>query len=119
MRMKTDAAAREGSEIKMNTATYYKEGRGFISVWFDLLTISSMRFQWDKGLYILSFGIAVYGVFGKLRPPCANAAGKVDGMVEIIYDLQNMPGAMNSWAWVTVVSRGFALFAMFIYLTSR
>jgi len=48
----------------------------------------------------------------KLRRP-ALFGGKVDGMVEIIYDLQNMPGAMKQLALVTVFT-WFALFSMFI-----
>ena len=111
----TDAAAKEGSEIKMNTATYYKEG-AVLSVFGLIFSYLVYSLQWDKGLYILSFGIAVYGVL-QIAAALRHAAGKVDGMVEIIYDLQNMPGAMKQLALVTMFT-WFALFAMFIYLTS-
>jgi maltose/moltooligosaccharide transporter len=72
--------------------------------------------HWDKALYILSFGIAGYGVF-QLLAALRYSMGKVDGLVEIIYDLKNMPKTMAQLALVTVLT-WFGLFAMFIYANS-
>ena len=72
--------------------------------------------HWDKGLYILSFGVAFYGVL-QIAAAIRYSLGKMDGMVEIIYDLQNMPKTMKQLALVTLFT-WFALFAMFIYTTS-
>ena len=72
--------------------------------------------HWDKGLYILSFGIAFYGAL-QIAAAVRYSLGKMDGMVEIIYDLQNMPKTMKQLALVTLFT-WFALFAMFIYTTS-
>ncbi len=110
-----DAAAREGSEIKLNTATYYKEG-AVLLVSGLIFTYLVKTLNWYQGLYILSFGIAVYGAL-QLAAAKRYAIGKIDGMVEIIYDLQNMPKTMKQLALVTVFT-WFGLFAMFIYTTS-
>ena len=74
-----------------------------------------MRFI-GTGLYILSIGVAFYGVL-QIAAAIRCSLGKVDGMVEIIYDLQNMPKTMKQLALVTLFT-WFALFAMFIYTTS-
>jgi len=109
-----DAAAKQGSDIELKTSTYYTEG-AFLLVAGLILTYLVKALSWYPGLYILSFGIAVYGVL-QLAAAKRYAMGKVGGMVEIIYDLQNMPKTMKQLALVTVFT-WFALFAMFIYTT--
>lgn len=111
----TDAAAKEGSEIKLNTRAYYTEG-AVLLVFGLIFTYLTKTLGWYQGLYILSFGIAIYGV---LQLAAANrySLGKIGGMVEIIYDLKNMPKTMKQLALVTVFT-WFGLFAMFIYTTS-
>jgi maltose/moltooligosaccharide transporter len=111
----TDAAAKEGSEIKLNTATYYTEG-AVLLVFGLIFTYLVKTFSWYQGLYILSFGISIYGVL-QLAAAKRFSMGKIGGMVEIIYDLKNMPTTMKQLALVTVFT-WFALFAMFIYSTS-
>jgi maltose/moltooligosaccharide transporter len=74
------------------------------------------RLDWYQGLYILSFGLAVYGAL-QIAAAKRYALGKVDALVEIIHDLQNMPATMKQLALVTLFT-WFALFAMFIYTTS-
>jgi maltose/moltooligosaccharide transporter len=110
----TDAAAREGSEVKLNTGAYYAEGAALL-VCGLLFTSLVHRFNWYQGLYILSFGIALYGAL-LLAAAKRYSLGKIGGMVEIVYDLQNMPRTMKQLALVTVFT-WFALFAMFIYST--
>jgi maltose/moltooligosaccharide transporter len=74
------------------------------------------QYAWDKGLYILSFGAAVYGVL-QLFVAAAYRAGKRGGLVELLYDLNNMPGPMRQLAWAQMCT-WFALFAFFIYSTA-
>jgi maltose/moltooligosaccharide transporter len=111
----TDAAAKEGSEIKLNTARYYAEGAVLLVLGL-LFTYLVKQLGWYQGLYILSFGISVYGAL-QLAAAKRYSTGKIGGMVEIIYDLKNMPKTMKQLAVVTVFT-WFALFAMFIYMTS-
>ena len=112
----TDAAAKEGSEIKLNTAAYYAEGA--------VLLVSGLIFYLSRK----SASVGIRGsIFCRSALPftalCRLAAakrysmGKIGGMVEIIYDLKNMPKTMKQLALVTVFT-WFALFAMFIYTTS-
>jgi maltose/moltooligosaccharide transporter len=111
----TDAAAKAGAEIKLNTARYYAEGAVLLA--FGLIfTWLIKELGWYQGLYILSFGISVYGAL-QLAAARRYTMGKIGGMVEIVYDLKNMPKTMKQLAWVTVFT-WFALFAMFIYSTS-
>ncbi|MCU0770381.1 MAG: MFS transporter [Verrucomicrobia bacterium] len=111
----TDAAAKEGSEIKLIPRTYYLEGGVLVAVGV-VLTYLVRSLAWYQGLYILSFGIAFYGAL-QIAAALRYSAGKIGGMVEIIYDLQNMPKTMKQLALVTLFT-WFALFAMFIYTTS-
>jgi maltose/moltooligosaccharide transporter len=71
---------------------------------------------WDKALYILSFGAAFYGVL-QLVAARRCGAGKKRGLAELVYDLDNMPGAMKQLAWAQMFT-WFALFAFFIYSTA-
>jgi maltose/moltooligosaccharide transporter len=111
----TDAAAREGSGIKLNSSSYYAEGAVLLVLGL-IVTCLVKEFNWYQGLYILSFGISVYGAL-QLAAARRYSMGKIGGMVEIIYDLKNMPKTMKQLALVTVFT-WFALFAMFIYSTS-
>jgi maltose/moltooligosaccharide transporter len=110
-----DAAAKEGSEITLNVQTYRTAGTALLL--FGLVfTFLVKGLGWYQGLYILSIGISLYGAL-QLEAARRCSQGKVDGMVEIIYDLNNMPATMKQLALVTVFT-WFALFAMFIYTTS-
>lgn len=72
--------------------------------------------SWDKALYILSFGAAFYGVLQAVAARRC-AAGKKRGLAELVYDLNNMPGAMKQLALAQMFT-WFALFAFFIYSTA-
>ncbi len=71
---------------------------------------------WDRGLYILSFGAAAYGLL-QLVAAQRYRAGKKRGLVELMHDLNNMPGPMRQLALAQVFT-WFALFAFFIYATA-
>jgi maltose/moltooligosaccharide transporter len=110
-----DRAAREGSEIRLNTKEYYMEG--LILVLAGLIfTFFIGKYDWDKELYILSIGVPVYGIIQWVSA-LRFKNGKIGGMVEIIYDLKNMPKTMKQLAVVQFFT-WFALFSMFIYSTS-
>jgi len=110
-----EAASKEGSGIQMTTKTYYIEGAVLVVAGL-ILTYLVKSLGWYQGLYILSFGIALYGLL-QIVAARRYTLGKIDGLVEIIYDLQNMPATMKQLALVTVFT-WFSLFAMFIYTTS-
>ncbi|HEX8924263.1 MAG TPA: MFS transporter, partial [Terriglobales bacterium] len=108
-------ATSEQSEIKLNTLSCYRQG-GVLIVLGIVLTYVVKAFDWYQGLYILSFGAAMYGVM-QLVAAQRYSVGKVGGMVEIIDDLQHMPATMKQLAVITMLT-WFAMFAMFIYSTS-
>lgn len=69
----------------------------------------------EKELYVLSFGIAVFGIF-QLIAAAFHSAKKENGMVEIMDDLNHLPETMKKLAVVQFFS-WFALFSMWIYST--
>src|SRR5208283_2676089 len=110
----TDAAAKEGDELRLDPAKYYTSGVALL-ISGMIFTFLVKHFTWDKALYILSFGTAIYGIF-QLIAAKLFIAGMKRGLVEIIYDLNNMPKTMRQLAWVTLFT-WFAMFAWFIYCT--
>jgi maltose/moltooligosaccharide transporter len=72
--------------------------------------------HWDKGLYILSFGASGYGML-QLAAAWRYRAGQHHGLVELMHDLNNMPGPMRQLALAQMFT-WFALFAFFIYSTA-
>lgn len=71
---------------------------------------------WDKGLYILSFGACGYGLL-QIVAALRYRAGRKRGLVELMHDLNNMPGPMKQLA-LAQMATWFALFAFFIYATA-
>ncbi len=110
----SDAAAKEGDAIDLNTGKYSASGMMLIIVGL-IFTFGVKHFAWDKPLYILSVGIGVYGALQLLSAQLFTA-GRRRGLVEIVYDLNNMPKAMRQLALVTTFT-WFAMFAWFIYCT--
>jgi maltose/moltooligosaccharide transporter len=109
------SAALEESETRLNTSACYREGLVLL-VLGGIFSAVVRVLNWYQGLYILSFGIAIFGVL-QLVAAKRSTMGKFDGMVEIIQDLRNMPSTMKQLAVVTMLT-WFAMFAMFIYSTS-
>jgi maltose/moltooligosaccharide transporter len=111
----TDDAAKEGDEMLLNTKKYY--GTGSIYMILGLIaTCIVYHFDWDKALYILSIAISAYGIL-QLITARLFVAGHRSGLVEIIYDMNNMPKGMTQLALVTLFT-WFSLFAMWIYSTN-
>ena len=105
----------EETDFTLDTKRYYSSGAlllfGGVAVSFAIRLL-----LWDKALYILSFGAAFYGVL-QLVAARRCGAGKKRGLAELVYDLDNMPGAMKQLAWAQMFT-WFALFAFFIYSTA-
>jgi maltose/moltooligosaccharide transporter len=102
-------------EVTLDSKKYY--GVGALLLLGGLGASFAIRqLAWDKSLYILSFGASFYGVV-QMAAAARFAAGKKKGLVELVYDFNNMPGAMRQLALAQLFT-WFALFAFFIYATS-
>ncbi len=108
-------APAEDSEVRLNTGACYRQGAALIAIGV-VFTYIVKALDWYQGLYILSFGVAIFGAL-QLAAAKRFSMGKIDGMVEIIHDLRDMPSTMKQLAMVTMLT-WFAMFAMFIYSTS-
>ncbi len=97
-------------------ARRYQVGGAVLLAIGVVATILIQALAWDKGLYILSCGVGAYGML-QLVAAWRYRGGSRDGLVEIIYDLNNMPAAMRQLSLAQVFT-WFALFAFFIYATS-
>jgi len=111
----TNAAAKEGGEITLTAKKYYIEGLVLVVIGL-VFTYVINKFKWDQALYILSFGIPFYGIIQWVAA-MRYSKGKTGGLVEIIYDLKNMPKTMRQLAVVQFFT-WLALFSMFIYTTA-
>lgn len=99
----------------LDPARYYGFGTGFVLGGL-VLSLVVHQFAWDKGLYILSFGLSCYGLLQIVAAWRYNA-GRKRGLVELMHDLNNMPGPMRQLALAQMFT-WFALFAFFIYATA-
>jgi maltose/moltooligosaccharide transporter len=104
-----------GAQVTLDAGKYTLAGAVLVAVGLGA-SFLIRHFAWDKGLYILSFGAVFYGVL-QLVVAAAYRAGKRTGLVELVYDLNNMPGPMRQLAWAQMCT-WFALFAFFIYSTA-
>jgi maltose/moltooligosaccharide transporter len=110
----SDAPAKAGDALTLDTGKYYTSGIILVIVGL-IFTFGVNHFVWDKALYILSIGIGVYGALQLLSAQLFTS-GQKSGLVEIVYDLNNMPKTMRQLAVVAVFT-WFAMFAWFIYCT--
>ena len=111
----TEAKKKGEADITLDAGKYYTMGAALLA---GGLIFSALIWQlgWDKGLYILSFGASFYGIL-QLVVAARYAAGKKEGLVELIHDLNNMPGPMRQLSLAQMFT-WFALFAFFIYSTA-
>lgn len=112
--MNSFGAEKEALQININSGSYYYEG---VILIVSGIVLSAITYLLDlyAGLHILSSVVAVYGIL-QIVAARRFSVGKVDGMVEIIHDMKNMPVIMKKLAWVQMLT-WFGLFAMFIYCT--
>lgn len=73
-------------------------------------------FGGKKDLYILTFGLIIFGVFQLIAGMMVRAKARENGFIEIMNDLLQMPATMAQLAVVQFFS-WFALFSMWIYTT--
>jgi maltose/moltooligosaccharide transporter len=111
----TDDAAKEGDDMVLDTKKYYTSGFLYLIIGL-IATFIVYQFDWDKALYILSIAISAYGLL-QLITAKLFVSGHRSGLVEIIYDMNNMPKGMTQLALVTLFT-WFSLFAMWIYSTN-
>jgi maltose/moltooligosaccharide transporter len=74
-----------------------------------------IRINWEKELFILSFGLVFFGLIQFITWNFIRKK-RINGLVNIIEDLFHMPRAMGQLAFVQFFS-WFALFSMWIYST--
>jgi maltose/moltooligosaccharide transporter len=110
-----DGTAGEEPEVTLDIKKNYSVGT-FLLIGGLAVSLAIRLLAWDKPLYILSFGSSAYGLV-QIVAAWRCAAGKRKGLVELVYDLNNMPAAMRQLALAQLFT-WFALFAFFIYATS-
>lgn len=110
-----NVTAKEGAGLTLDTGKYCLWGTVLVAVGLIGSAII-WWFGWDKPLHILSLGVCFYGAL-QLVAAMRYAAGKQRGLVELVYDLNNMPKAMRQLALAQIFT-WFALFAFFIYSTA-
>jgi len=110
-----DAERNEGADFNLDTRRCYSAGT-LLLLGGIIVSFAIRQLSWDKALYILSFGASFYGVVQVVAARRC-AAGKKQGLAELVYDLNNMPGAMKQLALAQMFT-WFALFAFFIYSTA-
>jgi maltose/moltooligosaccharide transporter len=81
-----------------------------------VLALPVLLFKLEKELYILSLGLATFGVLQLLTALFVRLGSITNGLVSIITDLYRMPKTMGQLAFVQFFS-WFALFSMWIYTT--
>ncbi len=112
----TNVAENSSSSAKSLLPAFIRNGLifGIIGILGCLLIF---QMGWEKELYVLSVGLAVFGLI-LLTSAWYTRQGLVhNGFVEVITDLMNMPKTMKQLAIVQFFS-WFALFSMWIYSTS-
>ena len=99
----------------LNPQKYYKPGFIWTIVGVILLLLINF-FNGEKELYILGFGVIIYGL---IQLYCGISATKkqTNGLTSIITDLKLMPKTMQQLGVVQFFS-WLALFAMWIYTTA-
>jgi maltose/moltooligosaccharide transporter len=102
-------------EVTLDSKKYYVAG-ALLLLGGLAASYAIRQLAWDKALYILSFAASFYGVVQTVAA-ARFAAGKKKGLVELVYDFNNMPDAMRQLALAQLFT-WFALFAFFIYATS-
>ena len=111
-----ESAASDASPAE--ASTYTRRGVTWLLVGLiATLVIDTFSDILDRNLYILSLGIAVFGLC-QLAASRLITAGKTDhGFVTVLHDLFNMPGPMRKLAAVQFFS-WFPLFAMWTSTTT-
>jgi maltose/moltooligosaccharide transporter len=103
-------------EVTYSAASFYKKG----FIWLlagAVLSLAIKHFALEKELYILTVGIAAFGLVQIFSGLAVSQGHTKSGLVVVLSDLYNMPKTMGQLAVVQFFS-WFALFSMWIYTTS-
>jgi maltose/moltooligosaccharide transporter len=107
----------DGKEDEAEQAGKYTR-RGLIWTFAGIvISLPVLFFKLEKELYILAFGLAVFGILQLISGLLVGANKVKSGLVSIITDLYRMPKTMGQLAIVQFFS-WFALFSMWIYTTA-
>jgi maltose/moltooligosaccharide transporter len=106
---------KENAELTLDPRRYHTVGAILVAAGL-IASMVIRQFGWDKPLYILSFGTVFYGAL-QIVAAWRYSAGRKRGLVELIYDVNNMPPAMRQLS-LAQMATWFALFAFFIYSTT-
>jgi maltose/moltooligosaccharide transporter len=106
--------------IKTPYSTFFKNGLIWLALGVALSASlffynSSAEVKLEKELYVLSMGIAAFGLF-QIVAALFHKNKSDNGLVEIMDDLNHLPSTMKQLAVVQFFS-WFALFSMWIYST--
>ena len=100
----------------VRSASTYRS-QGFIWLILGILpTAAIANFGFAQELYILSIGIAVFGLLQLATARLINSGRTENGFYEVMHDLFHMPPVMKQLSVVQFFS-WFALFGMWIYTT--
>ncbi len=115
---KTDKEIEVEIAVSDSEATQKYFTRGIIWALVGVLLALPVYFlKLEKELYILSAGLAVFGILQLIVALFVHLNKTKNGLVSIITDLYRMPKTMGQLAFVQFFS-WFALFSMWIYTTS-
>lgn len=106
--------------IKTTNTKFFKSGILFL---FIGITLSLILYYYnilnttplEKELYVITGIIALYGIM-QILAGLFNRSNKINGLVEIVDDLNHLPKTMKKLGWVQFFT-WFGLFGMWIYST--
>jgi maltose/moltooligosaccharide transporter len=102
--------------VVLKRLNYYVPGLIWLLVGLVLTFILS-RVRFEKELYVISGGVALFGLLQLLAGALQSAGKEKNGLNSILYDLRSMPATMGQLAIVQFFT-WFALFSLWIYTTS-
>jgi len=82
-----------------------------------ILTFILSRVNLEKELYVITGGVALFGLLQLLAGVLQSAGKSENGLNSVLYDLRKMPATMGQLAVVQFFT-WFALFSLWIYTTS-
>lgn len=110
----------QGSESKNmaagNRLNYYVPGLIWLGAGL-ILTLVLSRVHLEKELYVITGGVALFGLLQLLAGALQSAGKGENGLNSVLYDLRKMPVTMTQLAVVQFFT-WFALFSLWIYTTS-
>ena len=111
-----DKASTEDIHSEIGNKSFIRNGLILIGIGLGLSFIIQYS-NLEKELYILGFGLVVFGIMQIVTKMMLNSNKVDNGFLEVMADLFTMPKTMRQLAIVQFFS-WFALFSMWIYTTS-